>query len=254
MYLITTTQRCGSTWLTRMLADMTSSQELYVDCLQMGFRLSKPRQPGAVEKLADFLRSRPEIRVFKTHDVPSSDFDILSAAIPELRILTMRRDFKDVVVSRYFYTRHHWPTQPALGTMPPPFAEYLAQVGNASDREALPLLLDAKVLRGWAREWAAFEGAFSTHRGLRLQYIALLDGSAHSELESFTGLPLPGIKPFEAEQQDETLQTGRSGSARFHRNGRAGQWHDWFSSDEGKQLDALAAAAMEKYATSGWAL
>ena len=246
IFLVTTTQRCGSTWLTRMLADMTGSQEVYMDGLALGFRLSKPRQPGALERFADFLRGHAEIRVFKTHDVPSSDFDTVCAATPELRILTMQRDFKDVVVSRYFYMRHYWPTEPALGSPPPPFAEYLAQIGDVPDREALPALFNAKVLRGWAREWAAFEGAFDTPHAVRLRYAALLDGAAHPGLEAFTGLPVRGVKPFEAEQKDETLQTGRDGKARFHRNGRAGQWLDWFTDEQGKQLDALAAAALEK--------
>ena len=251
MFLITTTQRCGSTWLTRMLAEMTASQDMYADGLQMGFSLAKPREPGAAERLAAYLRGQPETQVFKTHDVPSADFDAVCAAMPELRILTMQRDFKDVVVSRYFYMRHHWPTEPAFGSPPKWFAEYLAQIGDAPDRDALPVLLEARVLRTWAREWAAFEGAFGTHRAIRLQYDALLDGSAHPGLEAFTGLPVRGLKPFEAEQRDETLQTGRAGKARFHRNGRAGQWRDWFNSEEGKQLDALAVAAMDKSATEG---
>ena len=251
MFLITTTQRCGSTWLTRLIVAMTGSQDRYVDGLQMGFSLAGPREPGAVGKLADFLRGRPEVKVFKTHDVPSVDFDAVCAALPELRILTMKRDFKDVVVSRYFYMRHYWRTDPELGPPPAWFAEYLAGIGDAPDREALPALLDARVLRAWAREWAAFEGDFGTPRAIRLGYASLLDGSDYPRLEAFAGFPLQAIKDFAAEQQDETQQTGRIGNARFHRNGRAGQWRDWFGSDQGKQLDALAAAALDMSATYG---
>jgi hypothetical protein len=232
-----------------MLAEMTGTRDTYVDGLQMGFSLAEPRKPGAAERLAAFLCGQPETQVFKTHDVPSADFDAVCAALPELRILTMQRDFKDVVVSRYFYMRHHWPTEPALGTPPKWFAEYLSQIGDAPDREALPMLLEARVIRAWAREWAAFEGAFATQRAIRLQYGALLDGSAHPRLEAFTELPVRGIKPFEAEQRDETLLTGRDGNARFHRNGRTGQWRDWFTSEQGRQLDAVAVAALEKSAT-----
>ena len=248
MFLVTTTQRCGSTWLTRMLGAMTGSRDMYVDGLQMGFSLAAPRESDAVGKLADFLRERSEVKVFKTHDVPSADFDAVCAALPELRILTMKRDFKDVVVSRYFFMRHHWPTDPDLGPPPKWFAEYLAEIGDAPDREALPALLDARVLRTWAREWTAFEGAFDTPHAIRLEYTTLLDGSDYPRLESFTGFPVQAIRDFAAEQQDETLQTGRIGNARFHRNGRAGQWRDWFGNDQGKQLDALAVAALDKSA------
>ena len=251
MFLITTTQRCGSTWLTRTLVQMTGSLDIYLDGLPMGFSLAELREAGAVDKLARFLRERPEISVYKTHDVPSADFDAVCAAMPELRILTMQRDFKDVVVSRYFYMRHHWPTEPALGPVPKWFAEYLTQIGDAPDREALPVLLAARVLRGWAREWAAFEGPFDTPHAIRLRYTTLLDGSDHARLEAFTGLPVQTIKPFAAEQRDETRQTGRAGHARFHRNGRPGQWRDWFTSDQGRQLDALAAAALDQSATNG---
>jgi hypothetical protein len=222
---------------------MTGSGDLYVDGLQMGFSLAKPREPGAVERLADFLRRHAGIRVFKTHDVSSGDFDAVCAAMPELRILTMQRDFKDVVVSRYFYMRHHWPSEPALGSLPPEFAEYLAQIGDMPDREALPALLDAPVLRDWAREWAAFEGAFDTPHAIRLRYAALLDESDHARLEAFTGLPVRAVRHFTVEQRDETLQTGRAGKARFHRNGSAGQWREWFSTEQGARLDALAPAA-----------
>ena len=251
IYLVSTTQRCGSTWLTRMLAAMTGSRDRYVDGLQMGFSLAAPRDPGAVGRLAEFLRRQSEVWVFKTHDVPSVDFDAVCAALPELRILTMRRDFKDVVVSRYFFMRHHWPTDPELGPPPKGFAEYLSGIGDAPDREALPALLETRVLHAWAREWAAFEGAFGTPHAIRMGYTALLDGSDHPRLEAFTGLPVQAIRHFAAEQEDETQQTGRVGNARFHRNGRAGQWRDWFTSDQGKQLDALAAAALDRSATDG---
>ncbi|MEO6787837.1 MAG: sulfotransferase domain-containing protein [Chthoniobacteraceae bacterium] len=250
-FLVSTTQRCGSTWLTRMLAAMTGTPDLYVDGLQMGFSLAAPREPGAADRLAHFLRERSEVSVFKTHDVPSVDFDAVCAAVPELRILTMKRDFKDVVVSRYFFLRHHWPTDPGLGPRPKWFAEYLATIGDAPDREALPALLEARVLRTWAREWAAFEGTFATPHAMRLGYTTLMDESDYPRLEAFAGFPVRESKRFAAEQEDETLQTGRVGNARFHRDGRAGQWRDWFTDGQGSQLDALAVAAMEKSATYG---
>ena len=107
IFLVSTPQRCGSTWLVRMLAGMAESQEVYVDGLAMGFSLAKQRAAEAVEDLARRLRrDAGAVRVFKTHDVPSADFDAVCAAMPELRVLTMHRDFRDTVVSRYFYLRY----------------------------------------------------------------------------------------------------------------------------------------------------
>jgi len=239
MFLITTTQRCGSTWLTRMLAETTGTRDWYVDGLTLGFRLAKDSDPAALPRLAETLRQRPKIQVFKTHDVPSVSFDALCNAMPELRILTIRRDFKDVVVSRYFYVRYHWPTQPALGSVSGASAEYLAQIGDAPDWGALAALLGTKVLHRWACEWRAFEGGFQTPHAIRLHYASLLDGSDFERLSAFTGLPIRAGRSFAVEQRDETLQTGRIGNSRFNRDGRAGQWQAWFSPAQAAELDAM---------------
>ena len=90
-----------------MLCAMAGSRDVYVDGLRLGFRLLPPSESDAVEKLAAFFQRRPAVRVFKTHDVGAKDFDSVCAAIPELRVLTLQRDFRDVLVSRYFYTDAH---------------------------------------------------------------------------------------------------------------------------------------------------
>jgi hypothetical protein len=251
MFLVSTPQRCGSTWLLRLLCDMAGAGDRYVDGLAMGFRLARPREPGAVEKMASLLRQNGKGIVFKTHDVPSRDFDTLCGAMPELRVLTMHRDFRDTVVSRYFYLRYYWRTDPGLGPLPVPFAKFLAETGDASDHQALEAVLETEFVREWAREWAAFERPFTTPNAIRITYTGMLDESEFPRLVEFTGLPLRNRNAFPDEQKRETRETGRDGKARFNRNGRAGQWRDWFSDDQAKQLDALAAAAVERAATDG---
>ncbi len=137
MFLITTPQRCGSTWLVRMLCGMADARDAYVDGLAMGFGLTGTREVDAVDKLASHLRRNAEGIVFKTHDVPSGDFDAVCAAVPELRILTMHRDFPDTVVSRYFYLRYYWRTDPRLGPLSSEVAKFLAGIGDMPDHEAL---------------------------------------------------------------------------------------------------------------------
>ena len=55
-YLVSTAQRCGSTWLVRMLAGMAGSREVYVDGLELGFSLAKSRETRAVKNLVQRLR------------------------------------------------------------------------------------------------------------------------------------------------------------------------------------------------------
>ena len=219
---------------------MANSRDVYVNGLRLGFRLVPPCEAGAVEKLAAFFKRRPAVRVFKTHDVGAKDFDAICAAMPELRVLTLQRDFRDIVVSRHFYLRYYWKTDPALGALPPPIAQFLAEVDGMPDREALAVLLDTPFVRGWAREWGAFEAGFSTPHAIRLTYTGMLDESDFPRLTEFTGLGLRRRRAFKIEQEQETLHTGREGMARFNRKGRAGEWREWFSEEQGAALEGMA--------------
>ena len=244
MFLVSTTQRCGSTWLTRLLEAMTNSHCRYVDALALGFSLHGTNAPEAIAKLVETLQTMDQIQVFKTHDVPSGDFDAVCATMPELKVLTVRRDFRDVVVSRYFYYRYYWPTDPALGLL----HEYLAQSFHAmdgvADQQALTHLIDSPVVRNWAAEWSAFEGAFSTGNALRLRYEGLLDGAERQNLERFTRYPYPSLASFSTSQAQETAKTGRQGSHRFFREGQCGQWRKWFTEEEGLALESLVSPTM----------
>ncbi len=236
-FIVSTAQRCGSTWLTRLLSEMTGSRAVYVDGLVLGFGLEGPCDPAAAGRLRDFLRAQSGVKVFKTHDVPSAEFDAVCAELPELRLLTMHRDFRDTVVSRYFYLRYYWPTEPALGPRPVEFQEFLADIGETPDKAALARLLETGMVRDWAREWAAFEGPFETRNALRVSYDGMLDGSELARIGEFTGMALPVRREFDAEQKRETESTGRQGAARFNRSGRTGEWREWFSEEEAALLD-----------------
>lgn len=222
-----------------MLCAMAQSRDAYVDCIRLGFRLVPPCDPDAIEKLAAFFRRRPAVRVFKTHDIGAKDFDTICAALPELRVLTLHRDFRDVLVSRYFYLRYYWKSDPRLGALPQDQARFFNAIGGLPDRAALAAMLDAPFLRSWAREWAAFEREFSTPHALRIRYEGMLDESDFPRLAEFAGLPLQKTKPFLKEQAEETEQTGRTGMRRFNRRGRAGEWREWFTPEDGITLQSV---------------
>ena len=251
MFLITTPQRCGSTWLTRMLCGMAKSRDVYVNGLGIGFRLIPTSEAGAISKLTRFMSRRPAVAVFKTHDIAPKDFDEICTAIPELKILTLQRDFRDIVVSRYFYLRYYWPNEPLLGAMPKNFRQFLTDIGAAPDEVAFTSLLETEMLQGWAREWGAFEGAFSTPHAIRLSYTGMLDESDFPRIADFTGLPLRRRRAFEIEQEQETLNTGRDGMARFNRKGQAGEWREWFSEEQGRWLQTLAREAAAAWLAGG---
>ena len=242
MYLVTTTQRCGSTWLVRMLEQMTGNAARYVDGLVCGLRLREPSAGTAAGEFGKILRAESGTRVCKTHDVPSWEFDAVCAAVPGLRLLTVSRDFKDVAVSRYFYYRYYWPGDPSLGSLPRHLAECFAGLAGLSDAESLGRLVRHAVLREWAQEWAAFEGSFASERVLRVRYAGLLDGSERAALEAFTGEPLPPMASFAETREAESAATGREGAGLFHRRGLCGAWREWLTAAQGAEMDALAAA------------
>ena len=244
MYLVTTTQRCGSTWLTGMLEQMTGTAARYVDGLVCGFRLRAPSAETAARDFGKLLREESGTRVFKTHDVPGWEFDAVCAAVPGLRVLTVSRDFKDVAVSRYFYYRYYWPGDPSLGPLPERLAEFFAGCAGMSDAESLGRLAGHGVLREWAQEWAAFEGGFATERALRVRYAGLLDGSERAALEAFTGRGLPQVESFAEARNAEAAATGREGSRLFHRRGQCGAWREWLTAAQGAEMDALAEASL----------
>jgi Sulfotransferase domain len=239
-FLVSTTQRCGSTWLTNILeASLDSKPTRYLDCAAFGFSLDRPNNEMAIQRLATTLDARGEYPVFKTHDVPSKDFDRLCSTIPDLKILTIHRDFKDVVISRYFYYRYYWPTEPSLGVLGEPIAQFVDDVSALSDEDAISCLVNSPILATWVSEWKAFEGEFSTPNAMRLRYSEMLSGENLCELETFIGSPIRKCDSFEQQQEAETSLTGREGKSRFFRQGRSGQWKDLLTPEDVVTIDRL---------------
>jgi hypothetical protein len=238
LILVSTTQRCGSTWLVRMLQQSLGLESRYIDCRQLGFRLLKQSLPVALTNLAAAARELP-YGLLKTHDIPSEDFDGVCSIIPNLRLLTISRDFKDVAVSRFFYYRYYWPTVPQLGPLPPNLQAFYSSVRDLPDKQALAKLTADPLLRGWAREWAAFETPFQSVNVLRLTYDAMLRGVERHRIEEFTGVTITQWQSIAEAQQVERADHGRRGAQCFNRAGRSGQWREWFTPLEARAIDAV---------------
>lgn len=243
IFLVSTPQRCGSTWLVKMLSGMAGSRDMYLDGLALGFGLTGSTEPDAIRKLTNRLRRDAGVRILKTHDVPSGAFDALCSEIPELRVLTMHRDFRDTVVSRYFYLRYYWRTDPRLRAPSAEAMTFLSEIGESPDHEALETLLESAIVRDWAREWMAFETPFKTPRAVRVTYAGMVDESEFPKLSEFTALPLRKGLSFGVEQRQETKRTGRDGKARFNRRGLVGEWREWWTEEQGAWLVSLVGVA-----------
>lgn len=246
LFLLTTTQRCGSTWVARMLNRTLGQPCTYINCSRLGFELVRASSPGAVERLRDELRRRGPGGALKTHDIGARDFDTICEEIPELRVLTVRRDFRDVFVSRYFYYRYYWPTDPALGPLPTRLEDFFREQANADDHDTLARLADHDITLTWAREWAAFEAPFTTARAIRLTFSGLLDGTEQARLGAFVGLSPAPVASFEEVQRQETVDSGRVGMSRFNRDGTVGGWRKWLEEPAGLKLDELAQRQLER--------
>lgn len=239
-FLISTTQRCGSTWLTKALERVIGGRKNdYLNGSALGFKLNKLSDDGAFEKLREIIAERAEIPIFKTHDIPSKDFDRIGEEIPQLKILTLHREFKDVLISRYFYYRYHWPENPSLGHLTEPFATLFADVAALSDKDAISCVINSEILPIWVSEWKAFEHPFQTEMGIRLSYAEMIENGEIASLNEFIGRKIPLAANFEALQNLETATTGRDGRSRFYRQGKCHQWTAWISAADSATIDEL---------------
>jgi hypothetical protein len=257
VFIVSTTQRCGSTWVTgtieqairnRMRLDGVPSKGIklkphYANCLQLGFSLTGKTSPSAVGALANYLAQwtsktvHESALLLKTHDIASAHFDELCDSLPQVRFVTIRRDFKDVVISRFFYYRYFW--KGAVGELPGYLKDDFQQFHTLSDAEALSSLIGMRSARVWAREWLAFDSPFTTPRALRIEYDTLLNGSGFKRLSEFCGMRVAPGRSLSLKQAEETKASGRQGNARFHRSGTSGQWRKWFSDEAAERLNHL---------------
>jgi len=241
-FLVSTTQRCGSTWLAKILESSFPPQPMrYLDCAALGFDLYRANNEIAIGKMAAALDVKAEYQVFKTHDVPSKDFDRICSTVPELKILTVQRPFKDVLISRYFFYRYYWPTDRSLGALGEPLAQLFDDVSALSDEDAISCVVNSPILKIWASEWKAFESEFTTPNAMRLCYGEMLAIENLGELETFIGSPIRNCDTFENQQEIETTLTGRKGKSRFFREGRPDQWKDWLTPEDIVIIDRLLA-------------
>jgi hypothetical protein len=218
----------------------------YLDGLELGFRVHEMSMENAPDKLVKRVGMRRAAvpaqipLIIKTHDISSRDLDALADRIENIRFILVHRDFKDVTISRYFYYRYFWPSNPDLGRMPNHLEEVFSPISYLADRDALKALIEGPLIQNWVSEWAAFETPFSTPKALRVSFTDMLDGSAFASVSDFLQfkvMPGPSIEKRRLENED-------SGRQRFYRRGASEEWREWFAPSDVALLDGLASSAV----------
>lgn len=245
MYLITSTQRVASSYLQRILHCATKLPEPYLDATACGFSLFEATPDDAIERVAQRIEEGGSA-IYKTHDIGTKDFPRLCARLPQLKVLTISRDFEDVVVSRFHYYRYFWHTNRELGAFPDHLKPVFDRYSGMEDHAALSDLVGTQLVRDWVAEWVAFEGVLNENESvIRLKYTDFEFGCLN-RLWNFLGLEAPlDLPTFSKIQVAEKAQTGRDGNARFHRRGRSGEAQEVFTTELLWEVRAIAYDAFE---------
>jgi hypothetical protein len=194
-----------------------------LDATACGFSLFDPTPDDAIERVSQRIEETGSA-IYKTHDIGTKDFDRLCARMPELKVLTITRDFADVVVSRFHYYRYFWHAKRELGAFPDHLKPYFDKYENWDDVSALNDIVHTDLILNWASEWAAFEGPLDgVKNALRLNYTDFEYSSLNKLWEFLALMPPNKLPTFSEIQATETANTGRDGNARFHRRGRSGE-------------------------------
>lgn len=194
--LISTTQRCGSTWIASICCKIMHQKGMaeYISGLQQNLLEFSLFEVKAEERIAEFsanlisLANSTRSRVFKTHDLPLRLVPLFLKHNPDFWVFNIVRDFRDVLVSRLMYNRYYLPTigQP----LESPFVENNPQL---SDTEMVQQFYGTREMFEWLVQWKLFSGPVQHSRYLQLDYEQLLNPvSLRIAVESLAVRLMPG--------------------------------------------------------------
>lgn len=231
--LITSPQRCGSTWLTRITASVFT--EPFFD--HFIYQNKKPKlrfnikTPTAISNYIDLINDYDRV-VLKTHDVSPLNCGNILEKIPELKIATINRDFKDIVVSRYFHNRYHKKAQKDKYTT---IEDIDSAVHNERDDvKAINKLCYSELFENWLHEWNIFNLPFKHERVFTTRYEKLFQTEEIRRYMAFLGAP-EYIAPIIQKNTDYDLFylnesfANPQKEARFFRKGLVGDHKNYMS-------------------------
>jgi len=194
--LVSTTQRCGSTWISSMCCKIIgqSQKAEYVSGLDQ--KLLNFSQFGNcdAERVAGFSQgvhaaaSSSGSRVFKTHDLPLRLVPLFLEQNPDFWVFNIVRDFRDVMISRLMYSRYYLPT---LGM--PVECRFVAEHSHLTEIEMVRQFYGTPEMLDWLVQWKLFIEPVSHDRYVRLEYEALLEvDELHRTVELLGQKLVPG--------------------------------------------------------------
>lgn len=136
--IVTSAMRTGSTWLVKLLRQISETRELYVT---------------SVEDAVNLVASTPG-GIIKTHGIIDIDWNTVPAGVPIVRIV---RNYKDSLLSRALYVKN---IRPSAGEpiTEPAMRELLAKLGDVTDKEFISAFVDdCSLVHLWLAEIAVME-------------------------------------------------------------------------------------------------
>ena len=174
--LISTTQRCGSSWLASICSKVAGGPYAeYVSGLNQQMMNLDRLDEDCSERIAAFsaaVRNRILMlgaNVFKTHDVPPRFFTEFLRQNENFHVVNVIRDFRDVLISRLMYNRYHLPSQSR-----PYESEFVAEHQDLSDQQLARQFYGTQEMLDWFAMWRVFKEPVLHERYICFTYEKLL--------------------------------------------------------------------------------
>jgi len=248
--MVSTTQRCGSTWLARICGEVQREPiAQYVAGLKYNLltseEMSSEQLRIALTGFSSDIRSINS-RLFKSHDLPPKIVPGFLDLNPDFFVFNITRDFRDVLISRLFYNRYFLPD---CGR--PYESEYVATNQFCSDHDLVNGFLWTREMDDWLHSWKQFNYGVSHPRYRLFRYEELLMPAglarAFATIASDLGIVLDGeIEAIQERVKFENVEfnfhrnrTAREVKSDFCRKGVAGDYKVYLSEESSKKLCGL---------------
>lgn len=223
--LVTSAMRTGSTWLVRMLRDISQFPERHF-----------VKSAGEVDAL---LEGGDKGGIIKSHAICDLDWPDLPARILVVRVT---RNFKDSLISRVLYDKNIRPSE-GRETGEREIREMVEKDGDVSDQEFVRRFVDRRnALKTWLAHIVVMERG-RDERCLTLTYESLMH-NPYDAMEELTG----SLWPDWAEARSRVHATVQSSIRRGFKQRETfmrrqavgvGGWENWLTREQSERLDAL---------------
>lgn len=182
--LLSTCMRSGSTWVYNLLGHLFQTKLSDLEFFRPEGENSADAKRRCQETLK-VINQKPKATIFKTHRVPIEAIALLLQEKPNLKVVNIHRDFKDVLVSHLFYIRYRW-NQSQTNKR----AEWIVQYDEMSDEDMINSFIGTKQYEMVLGRWASYHVPFEHERYLALQYEDMLTAYEENveKLAAFVGV------------------------------------------------------------------